>query len=60
MIEIRRNGNGRKLVEMIKEHYQEYLRIVIVAYNEELDFYESCGFKNADDASPMFITNLWT
>lgn len=24
-------GIGRKLVEMIKEHYQEYLRIVIVA-----------------------------
>ena len=31
-------GIGRKLVEMIKEYYQEYLRIVIVAYNEELDF----------------------
>lgn len=53
-------GIGRKLVDMMKERYQEYLRIVIVAYNEELDFYESCGFKKADDASPMFITSLWT
>ena len=44
----------------MKEHYQEYLRIVIVAYNEELDFYESCEFTKADDASPMFITSLWT
>ena len=30
------------------------------AYNEELAFYEHCGFKKADDASPMFITSLWT
>ena len=45
---------------MMKKHYKDYLRIVIVAYNEELDFYSSCGFKKADDASPMFITTLWT
>lgn len=53
-------GIGKKLVELIKEHYKDYLRIVIVAYNEEIGFYESCGFKKADDASPMFITTLWT
>lgn len=53
-------GIGRRLVEMMKEHYKDYLRIVIVAYNEELDFYSSCGLKKADDASPMFITTLWT
>jgi hypothetical protein len=23
-------------------------------------FYEHCGFEKADDASPMFITDLWT
>lgn len=54
------HGIGRRLVEMMKNHYKDYLRIVLVAYNEELDFYESCGFKKADDASPMFITSLWT
>ena len=59
-LEYQHLGIGRKLVEMIKEHYHEYLRIVIVAYNDELDFYKSCGFKKADDASPMFITSLWT
>ena len=53
-------GIGKRLVEMMKEHYVDYLRIVIVAYNEELEFYQSCGFKKADDASPMFITSLWT
>ena len=53
-------GIGKKLVELIKEHYKDYLQIVIVAYNEVVGFYESCGFKKADDASPMFITTLWT
>jgi NDP-sugar pyrophosphorylase family protein len=49
-----------KLLELMKEHYQSYLRIGLIAYNTELDFYESCGFKKADNASPMFITSLWT
>ncbi len=53
-------GIGRRLVEMIKEHYRDYLRIVLVAYNGETGFYESCGFKKAEDSSPMFITELWT
>ena len=44
----------------MKEHYQSYLRIGLIAYNTELDFYESCGFKKAENASPMFITSLWT
>lgn len=51
---------GRTLVEMIKEKYKDYLRIVLVTYNGELDFYTACGFKRAEDSSPMFITELWT
>lgn len=53
-------GVGRALVERVKEIYADYLRIVLVAYDEELGFYESCGFAKAKDASPMFITSLWT
>lgn len=53
-------GIGKQLVEKIKLKYAEYLRIVVVAYNAELGFYESCGFKKADESSPMFITTLWT
>lgn len=53
-------GIGTKLVEKMKEKYSEYSRIVIVAYNDEVGFYEACGFKKADEASPMFITSLWT
>lgn len=54
------SGIGKQLVEKMKNKYKDYLRIVIVAYNDEIGFYESCGFKKADDASPMFITTLWT
>ena len=53
-------GIGKKLVGMMKDKYKNYLRTVIVAYNAEVGFYESCGFKKADDASAMFITELWT
>ena len=53
-------GIGKKLVEKIKDTYKEYLRIVLVAYNDEVGVYESCGFEKAKDASPMFITELWT
>ena len=51
---------GRNLVDMVKAKYKEYLRIAVIAYNDELHFYENCGFVKSDDASPMFITTLWT
>lgn len=51
---------GRTLVEMLKNKYKDYLRIAVIAYDDELNFYENCGFKKSEDASPMFITSLWT
>ena len=51
---------GRTLVEMVKEKYKDYMRVVVVAYDDELPFYENCGFEKSTDASPMFITSLWT
>lgn len=53
-------GIGKELVSRVKEIYDNYLRIVVVGYDEEIGFYESCGFEKADDASPLFITDLWT
>lgn len=53
-------GIGKVLVSKVKEIYDDYLRIVVVGYDEEIGFYESCGFKKAEDASPLFITDLWT
>lgn len=51
---------GRRLVEMVKEKYMDYMRIVVVAYNDELRFYEHCGFRKNTDSSAMCITSLWT
>lgn len=51
---------GRTLVEMVKEKYKNYLRIAVIAYDEEREFYENCGFEKSKDSSPMFITSLWT
>lgn len=53
-------GIGKELVSMMKERYKDYLRVVIVAYDKEIGFYENCGFEKAEGDSPMFITSLWT
>ena len=54
------NTIGRTLVEMVKEHYKDFLRVAVIAYDNEMHFYENCGFEKSKDASPMFITSLWT
>lgn len=53
-------GIGKELVLKVTEIYKDYLRIVVVGYDDEVGFYESCGFEKAEDASPLFITDLWT
>ena len=51
---------GRTLVDMVKNHYKDYLRIAVIAYDDEAHFYSNCGFEMSKDSSPMFITSLWT
>ena len=51
---------GRTLMDMVKKKYRDYLRIAVIAYDDELSFYQNCGFVKSGDASPMFITSLWT
>jgi GNAT superfamily N-acetyltransferase len=53
-------GIGKELVRHVKDHYKDYMRIVVVAYDGEAKFYEYCGFEKSEDSSPMFITKLWT
>lgn len=45
--------------DVLKQKYRDYLKIAIISY-DELHFYENRGYTKADDASPMFITSLWT
>ena len=51
---------GRTLVDMVKEHYMDYLRICVIAYDTAVEFYKRCGFEISEGASPMCITSLWT
>jgi len=53
-------GIGKELVRRVSEKYKDYLRIVLVAYDKEIGFYEQCGFEVGEEKSPMFITALWT
>ena len=54
------NGIGKELVRLVSEKYKEYLRIVLIAYNKEVGFYQNCGFEAGEEKNPMFITSLWT
>ena len=51
-------GIGRTLMDKIKAHYKDYLKIVLVAYTEVVGFYNSLGFKIAEDSIPMYLTDM--
>lgn len=55
-----RQGIGRALMERAKRHYGDYLRLVLIAYDTAVPFYEACGFERGLNETPMFITSLWT
>ncbi|MBO7451294.1 MAG: GNAT family N-acetyltransferase [Clostridiales bacterium] len=54
------HGIGKELISRVKEHYSDYLRIVLVAYSDKVPFYESCGMERGEGKTPMFITSLTT
>ena len=58
--EFQGKGIGKQLVECVKEAYREYLRIVLIAYDKELGFYQSCGLSVMEEKTPMGITTLTT
>jgi ribosomal protein S18 acetylase RimI-like enzyme len=53
-------GIGNELVARIKAKYESYLRVVLIAYDQEIPFYEHQGFEKGIEKTPMFITSLWT
>ena len=48
-------GIGKELVERVKNRYKDYMRIVVVARDEQAKFYEYCGFEKSEDSVVMFI-----
>lgn len=55
-----RRGIGTRLLRLMLEEYKEYARIVLIAYEEALEFYENCGFEVGHGTVPMFVTYLTT
>jgi ribosomal protein S18 acetylase RimI-like enzyme len=53
-------GIGKELLRMTKEHYADYLRVLLVAMDAEIGFYERCGFEAPQGKTVMQITSLWT
>ena len=51
-------GIGRRLVEMAKEKYRDYLKIVLIAYDRGARLYENCGFRQAADSVAMYFTDM--
>lgn len=45
---------------MTLEKYKEYLRILLISYEDGVAFYESLGFKTGHGKYPMFVTTLTT
>lgn len=56
--EYQAQGIGKRLVALVAAHYKDVPHKVLVAYNDELGFYERCGFQCPQHASPMFMTTL--
>lgn len=52
------NGIGKKLINLIKEHYKDFLVIVLISYDKEVSFYEHCSFEVGKEKTPMFVTGM--
>lgn len=50
-------GIGKKLAEALREHYDGYLKIVLVASPEKEGFYAKLGYKVAG-GTPMNLTEM--
>lgn len=53
-------GIGKELVKLMLEEYEDFSRKVVIAYDNEVEFYKKCGFEVGEDKSPMFVTYLKT
>jgi len=53
--EYQRTGIGKQLVTLMLEEYTGYARKSLIAFDEQVKFYERCGFRVGTGTSPMFI-----
>ena len=53
--EYQSQGIGRALVEMMLDRYSRCLRKVLIADNEQVGFYEKCGFVAGTGTTALFL-----
>lgn len=50
-------GIGKKLMQMMLEHYKDYHKVCLIGVNTAVGFYEHLGFEVNEKAKPMFYLN---
>lgn len=58
--EYQKKGIGAKLVAMMLDDYEDYPKKVLIAMDEQVEFYKRCGFEAGRGRTPMFVTTLRT
>jgi len=48
-------GIGKKLVALMLDEYKRYVKKSVIAFDEQVKFYERCGFSVGTGTSAMFI-----
>lgn len=51
-------GIGKALMTMLKEHYKNYLRILLISYPDAVNFYKNCGFTKVEGNEPFEINRM--
>jgi len=51
-------GIGKELLRMVKDKYQDYLRIVLVSDDNEIGFYQNSDFVLGRGTTAMFINRF--
>lgn len=61
LVDPRYQGHGiaSEMIGMLKEQYQDYLYLILIAENQEVvHFYEKQNFQAEEEATPMAITHF--
>jgi GNAT superfamily N-acetyltransferase len=56
--EYQHQGIGSQLVSRMLDRYADYITRVLISYNTQVGFYESCHFKPGIDKTPMFLSQI--
>jgi len=51
-------GIGKKLVEKVKNHYRDYLKIVVITEENKTKFYEYSDFEKQENKMALFLSDL--